>query len=175
MGKKRRVWMRLGLIMFCEQKKQKSHGYSILELSIYMALLVVVLTLAADLLFGFTRSRVKIEVSSEIQQNLRFASEEISRSIEQAKAIGSISGSNLTLTMPDTTSDPISFRLNNYVLEISKAGSAFAPLTTQPVKVTNLNFGAIANSTVRSVQVKITIESQNKSQSNQFTTVLRGK
>lgn len=156
------------------KKLSSKSGYSILELSIYMLLLVVVLTLSADLLFNFTQARGKVQIDSEIQQNLRFAQEEITRSIQEANQVVNISSSSLTLSSPDSHQNPTIFRLNNNILQISKAGGAFGDLTTQKVKVTELNFAKISSASATSVQIKITIQFFGKSQSTQFTAYLRG-
>jgi hypothetical protein len=77
--------------------------------------------------------------------------------------------------MPDLTTNPVRYRLNNGVLEISEANSPFVPLTDNQVKVIDLIFTEISNPIAKSIQVKISIENQGKVQSTQFSAVLRGK
>src|SRR3989338_11666178 len=82
-------------------------GFSIIELIIYVAVLSVIAAVFVSSLsqisFGWTRSKVE----SEVQQNLRFAMENISQSARIASAItfqaAGTSGTSTTMTVNGQT------------------------------------------------------------------------
>lgn len=150
--------------------KNKNMGYSLLELSIYMAILVAILTLTADLIFNISKSRGRMEETSEIQQNLRYAQERITLIVQKAIAVNLASGSDLSLALPQPTENPTDLRLNNGIIQLSVGGNPFENLTNEQVNVSFLEFNQIG----ATVQIKITAEFRNKIQETQFSAALKG-
>ncbi len=67
--------------------KINNRGFSLLELLIYMAILAGFLVVLANLFFMITASSGKEEARAEVQQNLRFAIQQITTDIRSATAI----------------------------------------------------------------------------------------
>lgn len=116
-------------------------GFTLIELIIYIAILSVVLVLITDFAWNILYGDVKSQTVRETQQNARFAMEKITRAIR--------AGQN----------PAIIFIVNNGILY--QSGVA---LTTERVKVTNLNFTSSANS----YKINIRVEYYNPENRNEY-------
>lgn len=116
-------------------------GFTLIELIIYIAILSVVLVLITDFAWNILYGDVKSQTVRETQQNARFAMEKITRAIR--------AGQN----------PAIIFTVNNGMLY--QSGVA---LTTERVKVTNLNFTSSANS----YKINIRVEYYNPENRNEY-------
>jgi type II secretory pathway pseudopilin PulG len=66
--------------------KNNQEGFSLLELLIYIAILSGFLLVITNLFFTVSTSSVREEVRSEVRQNLRFASDQMTGSVRSARS-----------------------------------------------------------------------------------------
>lgn len=148
-------------------------GFSIIELIIYVAVLSVIAAVFVSSLsqisFGWTRSKVE----SEVQQNLRFAMENISQSARSASAItfpapGS-SGTSTTMIVNGEAVQYFTATTATSTILQKKVGAGVAEnITSDIVKVSYLNFktfennatttGNVVKATATTTQFAMTVE-----------------
>mgnify|MGYP001606008218 CR=1 FL=1 len=125
-------------------------GFSIIELIIYVAVLSVIAAVFVSSLsqisFGWTRSKVE----SEVQQNLRFAMENISQSARSASAITfptvGTSGTSTTMIVNGQTVQYFATTTATSTILQKKVGASAAEnITSDIVKVNYLNFKTFEN------------------------------
>jgi len=125
-------------------------GFSIIELIIYVAVLSVIAAVFVSSLsqisFGWTRSKVE----SEVQQNLRFAMENISQSARIASAITfpavGTSGTSTTMIVNGQTVQYFATTTATSTILQKKVGAdAAGNITSDIVKVSHLNFKTLEN------------------------------
>lgn len=125
-------------------------GFSIIELIIYVAVLSVIAAVFVSSLsqisFGWTRSKVE----SEVQQNLRFAMENISQSARSASAItfpaAGVSGTSTTMIVNgEAVQYFTATTATSTILQKKVGASAAENITSDIVKVSYLNFKIFEN------------------------------
>jgi len=67
--------------------KNNNHGFTLLELLIYVAILGVVTVVVSQTYILFSKSRAQVESRAQVNSDLRFAMELIGKDIEQAAAV----------------------------------------------------------------------------------------
>lgn len=155
-------------------------GLTLIELIIYIGIIGIVLIAVIDLSTRLVYSQSKQASVSEVQQNMRYAVERMTSSIENAKQInGSYPSNTLDLNVG---ASQIIYRLNGTVLEISEdGGSNYLPLTSSKVTLSSGGgsiFSKITNGASSSVKISfdiyLTTDINNK-QTVSTTVLLRGK
>jgi len=116
-------------------------GFTLIELIIYIGIVATVLVLATGFAWNIIQGSVKTACYREVQQNARFAMEKITRAIR--------AGQNPTTT----------FSVSSDILY--QNGVA---ITTDRIKVTNLQFTAIANT----YKINLGIEYNNPNGRNEY-------
>ncbi len=137
--------------------KFSPQGFSLLELIVYIGIFAVISALFVGVLFhanlGWTRSNAQ----SEVQQNLRFAMEDISRTVQSATAITSpaigAAASSLTAVSGGLL---VQYSLAGTVLQKQVGANPVQSLTTDKVKVTYLNFKTIQNTASSNTAIQAT-------------------
>ncbi|MBX4210882.1 prepilin-type N-terminal cleavage/methylation domain-containing protein [Candidatus Parcubacteria bacterium] len=151
-------------------RKNCQKGYSLVEMLIYIAILVVLLVAIVNTLIVITASHRTLKVSANIQAAAVSAMDRITREVREAKSIASgdfgvdyaqppNAAKKIVLNTTDSTgaARTVQFHLdgtNSDVLDINDNGTD-GPLTTSNVKVFTLIFSQI---TVAGVSTAIKIE-----------------
>lgn len=134
--------------------KKNQRGFSLLELLIYIAILSGFLLVIINLFFSVSTSSVRGEVSSEVRQNLRFASQQVTDEVRKATAIDfvSVSGDNLRLIIDGA---PTEFKIVGGILEKTR-GMTTENITTNNVTVSTADpvFTQIGNT----IQINLKID-----------------
>lgn len=115
---------------------KNNRGFSLLELIIYMAILIGFLMAITNIFFVITASYAKEEARAEVQQNIRFAAEQIASEINSATAISEPvsagdSGNVLTVTVEGS---PTQFDVSGGVLRKTR-GAVVENITSDKVIV----------------------------------------
>jgi len=151
-----------------------NHGVSLLELIIYVGLFAVISALFIGILFHTTLGWTRSKVESEVQQNLRFAMEDITRTVRSASTVGApavgASGSSLSVTTPLGT---VTYSLSGTALEKQIGADPTQTLTTDKVNVTRLYFltlqnTADSNTAVQATSTQFAMTVEYNSSNNQF-------
>lgn len=134
--------------------KINQQGFSLLELLIYIAILSGFLLVIVSLFFTITTSSVREDVRSEVRQNLRFASDQITNEARKAAAIDfvSLNGDTLRLIVDGASTE---FRVNGGVLQKIR-GASTENITTDNVivSISNPVFTKIDNT----IQINLKID-----------------
>lgn len=143
----------------------KSKGFTLIELILYVALLSIFLTGAVlfswDLIYG----RVKSQTHQEVIHNARLVSKRIQFELKNASSITLASGSTLTLATSDTATNPTTIDLSGGRVRIGYGAAGSCPtsspcfLTSDDVSVSSLTFTDLSNGNSGNVQYQFTVES----------------
>lgn len=148
------------------KKQQRSQGFTLIELIIYLSLVSVFISGAVLFAWDIIYGRVKSQTQQEVNQNLRLASKRITYQIRNASEINFLGGSILSLAAIDSFRDPTIFDLSAGRLRIGFGSSGPCPvaspcnLTSNEVTVSNLVFTDLSSgSNSKNIQFTITIAS----------------
>ena len=119
---------------------RRSQGSTLIELIIYIALVTGFLSLISGFVWQAIRGDIKAMVYREVQQNGRFAMEKMIRAVRAGQATSTFS-----------VSDNILYQ-------------DLIPLTTDRVKVTNLQFVSVDNG----YQINLSLEYDNESNRSEY-------
>lgn len=150
-----------------------NRGFTLIELIIYIGIVTAVLIVAFNFGWEIIYGNVKSQARREVQQNVRFCLEKITRTIKEASAIQSPglgnSSSTLSLEMSDPNLSPINFWLADNKLYINRGGGGPYELTSNRVKVTNLQFTNLSyEGTPGTVRVEVIVEHINPSGRSEY-------
>ena len=157
------------------QIPNSSHGFSLLELIIYLALFSGFVLGLVYFTLSINNSRSKTYVAQEVHANARIALDIISQRIRSSTGIDagpppSVFGSHpgrITLDFSgiDSTKDPTVIDLDaNGVLQIKEGLANAVALTSDKVRVTSLIFTNVtATSTRENIRINMTLEYNNTS------------
>lgn len=157
---------------------KKKHGFSLIEMVIYIAIAAGILTASVNSASSLMKSFNGARIASKINNSAEAAMERMTREIRTAYGINSSSvlGSSPGRLKLDTydafgATTTIDFYLSNGVLMVAEGEGAGNPLTLDGISVSNLVFRQITNATAsKAVKIETTI------QEKKFydTAVLRG-
>jgi prepilin-type N-terminal cleavage/methylation domain-containing protein len=149
-------------------KFRSNKGFTLLELLLYVAILVIVMVMLLPIFSSIDKGIGQITASSEVDSNVRFVLDRVGQDVGYASTVTypSVAGtSSSTLTITSSSGSSISYCLVSGVIYRQAGGSctsASEPMTASSVNVTGLNFTNIQNTnsilgeTVVSVQMVLT-------------------
>jgi prepilin-type N-terminal cleavage/methylation domain-containing protein len=155
--------------------KPHADGFTLIELLIYVAILVIVSSLAVAFAFWGIRINSNVKAKAEVQNNSRRAMEIMAYEIRQAQSIytptsvfsahpGQLSVKTLLDAPSGETKAYKDFYLDNGKIYFKREGQLPEALTSDQVRVTNLMFKHIAPvSSPEGVQINLTMEYNNPS------------
>ncbi|MDO8260564.1 MAG: hypothetical protein Q7T50_03665 [Candidatus Magasanikbacteria bacterium] len=137
-------------------------GNTLFEVIIYVAILGMIVVSFISFTLAVSSVRNKSYVMSEVNSNLRIASDLISQKVRSAENVLSPlagnSGASLSLDMPNPEPS-LDFSLSDGVLYLVEDGITSSAITSSEVNITQLSFENIsANGQRASLQVKISGE-----------------
>jgi type II secretory pathway pseudopilin PulG len=162
-------------------------GFSLLELLIYLVLLALMSLVVASVFITIIQGQGQIEVRSDVNSNLRFATEKIVQDIRAASAVGTPSGAggtSNTLVMTVSGSTITYCVASNQLRRLVGAGTCDAttePITSDSVIVTIPtcpttciftrleNTNSVLSATTISIKVSLTITSLDTVGAKQFS------
>ncbi|HEU5121786.1 MAG TPA: prepilin-type N-terminal cleavage/methylation domain-containing protein [Candidatus Saccharimonadales bacterium] len=149
------------------------HGYTLIELLLYVTLIGVLLSGVAVFFSVTTESRVKNQSISEVNDQGAATMEVMTQAVRSATGISSptvgITGSQLTLTVPTASLNPIVFSVASGVLQIKKGSATALPLTNNDVRVTAFSITNLTRSgTTGIVQINLTLQRLNTANRNEY-------
>jgi prepilin-type N-terminal cleavage/methylation domain-containing protein len=125
----------------------KKSGFTLIELAIYIAILSVVTVVVADSFLILNKGRGGVEAKSDLNSNLRFATEKIKRDITSASNLitpdtTAASSTLLNLTISGAS---VKYTLNNNRVTRQVDAAPFEYITSDTVKINNLYFNRLEN------------------------------
>ncbi|MBI5912999.1 prepilin-type N-terminal cleavage/methylation domain-containing protein [Candidatus Azambacteria bacterium] len=149
-------------------------GFSLVELLIYISIFSVISAIFIGVLSHATLGWTRSKVESEVQQNLRFAMEDIARTAQKATSISSPSvGSSASALTAVVGGQTIQYSLSGTVLQKQTGANPVENITTDKVKVTYLYFKtlqntALSNTGVQATSTRFAMTVEYNSDNNQF-------
>lgn len=136
---------------------QDNRGFSLLELLIYMAIFSLVSLGLIGLISNLSKWWTRSQVESEVQQNLRYASNLILQDIKKASSVTlpTAGGSGGALDL-NVSGQSYQYSLSGTTLQKKIGAGAWEDVTTSKVKVTDLDFYAFQTNAPSNAQVQAT-------------------
>lgn len=166
--------------MFSSTYKKRKAGFTLIEMVIYIALLVVISTAAVTALVSLTETVVSYRASQLVMRNAAPLMERFQTDVRNAHAVDLL---NSTLESTPGTLEVMqgatttAYTLSGGVVEVTQGGSTVA-LTGSGVSVSELRFFAYDNLTTEMVRMQVTLSATVGSVTHTKTfntaTVLRG-
>ncbi|NUM25493.1 MAG: type II secretion system protein [Candidatus Buchananbacteria bacterium] len=149
------------------KKSQKQSGFTLIELILYLAIVSIILVSISYLMLDMLSGQTKNYTSQDINQQLRFISNIITKDIRAAQDITSISDDNLVLTMPgdDIT---LHFDTANSTLTRQVGFSNLIILHDTSVKVTGVFADQSYDARTKNVAVTLRLEYDNPSNQPEY-------
>lgn len=160
---------------------KSNKGFTLLELLIYIAILMIVMVILATTLTSINRGIGQITASSEVDSNIRFVLDKVGQDVGYASnvTVPSVAGtSSSTLTTVSASGASVSYCLVNGIIYRQAGGSCTSssePMTSTSVVVTSLSFTNIQNTnstlgeTVVSVQMVMNVQYNSSSLDWQYS------
>lgn len=127
---------------------RSEHGFSLLELVIYIAIFAVSSTFLMAILTTITRIQVRQQSANQVNQQVSFISSAIRRFVQEASVIdmpAGVSTSTLTLRTASSTTDPTVFYLASSTIYLREGTSTALALTDPKVLVDDFTAVKIEN------------------------------
>ncbi len=120
--------------------KKRKKGFTLIELIIYSAILIVSLGLISNFVYVSLRSAQRNEIENELLNQLTRLEEILRLKISTAKKINSITTEEINLEMADSLVNPTIFSWMSDVLYLKEGGGSYVPLNDKnKIKVTNFS------------------------------------
>jgi prepilin-type N-terminal cleavage/methylation domain-containing protein len=141
------------------------HGFSLIEMLIYLAILTVVFVVIVNTILSFTGSYRTLSAYRIVEHSAISSFERMTRDIRGATNINAAQSTfdtnpgvlSLTSTI-GSVSTTTRFYVDNNTLKVDVNGVYIGPLTTSNVAVTNLTFSRLIGSTTEAVKIDMTLQ-----------------
>lgn len=157
--------------------KNFSHGFSLLELILYIAILSIMSVVLTASFLALVQGRTRSESRTEVNVALRFAMDKIAQDIKSATSVTTpASGASASLTV--IAGNTIAYSVTSGVLGRSVDGGAVEPVTGStvsadaPVFTRADNYNSVLNATTTSIRVQLTVHSRNTSPEGTYSATL---
>jgi Tfp pilus assembly protein PilW len=144
---------------------QKNHGYSLIEIIVYLAIFSVMSIVVIDSFLVVSKSFDATRANRDLLESGQISMERMSREISQAESISasaSTLGTNpgvLSLASTDSSGNPITveFIVENGSLNLYENGALVGPLTDPNISVDSLVFRRIVTAEGEAVKIEMTL------------------
>lgn len=165
--------------------KNKSGGYTLVEMVIYVGILSLISLVTIYTIFSFVSSYRNVTALRLAENSAIYSMERMSRDIMYATnvdSVNSVLGSNpgvLTITSVNNTySTTTKYYLDSGVLKVDINGSYVGPLNSRGTQITSLVFNTVSSGKSTAVKIDMTINATvanvTKEKNYHNTVILRG-
>ncbi len=153
--------------MMNKNKIKSQDGFTLIEVIIYITIIGAVLSAFVAYFLSLSNIRNKTYAVQEVQGNVRTVFDVITQKIQSANAVNSstsVFGSDpglLSLSMSSGALNPTIIQLDedNGVLQIKEGLSDYVSITSDEVKVSNLQFTDLTSASTReNIRIEYTID-----------------
>lgn len=147
-------------------QSQKQEGFTLIEMLLYLTITVAVLFTATMLFPTMISSRIKNQVTIEVEQQGAFVLNTISRTVRMGDGINfpasGSQGDSLSVLVPDIAKNPTTFSINNGTFLVREGSGSTTPLTNSRVDISNVVFKNLTQGGGRDIiRVEFTLSSYN--------------
>ena len=126
-----------------QHSRSARKAFTLMELLIYSAILAISAGAIGSIFYTVSKAHLKTQAENEVNNTMARLEEIFRQKIESAKSIQTLSGSLLTLNMPNNSTS--SFSLSNNIVYLQEGGGGQLALNdANKVKVTSLLFSPVA-------------------------------
>lgn len=165
------------MIFFLKMLNKKSRGFTIIEIVIYIAILVLVLLLANSVIFYLNKANSITKADREALENARRALDMMSYEIKGAKSVYTTTTSSTQLSLEtylsadlptDETISFVDFFLCGTRICVKKESQNSVFITSDTVEVSALNFTQINTLRAAAIKIDLTVNYKNPLNLPQF-------
>ena len=154
-------------------KIKDNKGFTLIELILYSAILIVVLSVFLNFIWEIVYGNVKTQAIREVQQNGRLAMEKIMRTVQESTLINSPapgeSADFLSLEIEDKKLNPTIFDVVDKILRITQEKEDLYSLTNNRVRIDSLQFTNLSYAqTPGTIRIEMTISHRNEGNRREY-------
>jgi prepilin-type N-terminal cleavage/methylation domain-containing protein len=144
------------------------HGFSLIEMLVYIALLSTIFVVVVATLLSFTTGYRVLAAHRIVEHSAMSSLERLTRDLRGATSIdmgnstfGTSPGILTLITNQNGNATTTKYYVQNNTLKLDVNGTYFGPLTTAKVTVSNLTYTLLTGSTTSAVKIDMTLTSTN--------------
>ncbi len=135
---------------------KRAAGLTLIEIIIYVAIMGVMATALTMMTVNMIQLKSKSLVMQEVNSSLRFIADKISFEIKNAKSLGAIGASSITLNTQDSTRNTTIFDLNTGNIRMT-VGTSVASLNSNLVNISAFTVTNLSSGTSKTANVNYVI------------------
>ena len=152
---------------------KKSKGFTLIEMLLYIVITVAVLYIGTLLFSTMISSRIKNQVTVEVEQQGAYIMNMITQTVRTAEAINFPSagseGDTLTVLVPVGANNPTNFSVDNGAFQMREGGGTNVLLTNSRVEMSNLVFKNLTQGSGREIiRIEFTLSSVNPEDQREY-------
>ncbi len=145
---------------------RKQSGFTLIEYLIYIAIAAVLILVATNVLFTVLQGKEKLQAIEDVGQNGRYALDVMTQAITNAQSVTvpayGTSGTTLTVQTSSPATNPMSFFVENDVVNIKEGSSPTTSLMADEVTVHYLRFTNVSGTaTSTAIRIEMSVSSTN--------------
>jgi Tfp pilus assembly protein PilW len=164
-----------------DMKKRTKHGFSVVEILIYLSVTVLVAGALVTTFLSLTTTLLRNKTEQELAHSASVSLERMVRDIREAHSVDtgmSVLGTSPGVLELESASGTTRFYVTGDDLVVSVDGAVVGPLTSDVVTVQNVVFNLYTGSTTNMVRIALTLSAVSRAASSTRTfytsAVLRG-
>jgi Tfp pilus assembly protein PilW len=152
---------------------KQSNGFTLVELLLYIAITVIIVTTISTFLIMIMTTQVKAQTVAEVEQQGLQVKQLITQTIRNAAAINlpvnaGDTGSTLSVNTFDLTKSPTIFTLNNGTIYITEGTSTPLAITSSRIITSSLVFARLGAKKQKNISIDFTLSHYNPSNRNEY-------
>lgn len=148
-------------------KTKLEKGFTLIEILVYIAILVLMLGIIVQVVFSVARAERVMRSTRSIENSATLALERISREVREADSINTVSSlfgahpGRLSVTGVDESGNPetIEFSLSNGRIALTINGALAGYLTEENANIVDLKFYFFSTGASAGIKTELTLES----------------
>ncbi len=147
-------------MLLSQTKKNKLPGFTIMELTLYIAVLAVMTIIVSNTFLILNKGGSNVEAKSELNSNFHFVIEKIKRDVSAATAISSpaVVGANSTLLDITVGGQSIKYTVTGNRITRQVGAQPLEYISSDLVNIINLNFLRLENTNIVLNKKRISVE-----------------
>lgn len=139
---------------------KKNLGFTLIELVIYVSILSIITLVVADSFIALNKGRAGVEAKSDLNSNLRFATEKMKRDISSASNLVTPANITASTTVLELTiaSNSVKYTTNNNRVTRQVDALPFEYITSDTIKINNLFFSKLLYDNTNLSKTRVSVE-----------------
>ncbi|OGY88952.1 MAG: hypothetical protein A3B30_03985 [Candidatus Komeilibacteria bacterium RIFCSPLOWO2_01_FULL_52_15] len=144
---------------------KRQDGYTIVELLVYMAISTLAIVVLTSFMVDVTKYAASTRARKDIEENARLVFSRMTQDIRSARVLNAVGAGSNELDFQNGVGAALGYRWNtgSFILEYNDGSGTWTALTTDKVRVTNLNFTNQTTGNPDEVTVDLELHQKNPS------------